>query len=108
MFKLFGSILADKTSRTNDMPCVKYLVLDVLKPHLPDNLEFAKQIAAIKPDYQVNLKVQEIDDKTETLVMRIKADDIDIGAVKTVIEEMGGSLHSIDEVEIVGSTTDTK
>jgi len=85
------------------MTYVKRLVLDVLKPHLPDNLEFARQLAAINEDYQVNLIVQEIDEKTETLLVTIKGTNIDFARVKTVIKEMGGSLHSIDEVEVTGS-----
>ena len=85
------------------MAYVKRIVLDVLKPHHPSALEFAQALAALGPDYQVHLMVTEVDENTETLQLEIKGNAINFEAVQNTINEMGGSLHSIDEVETYGS-----
>lgn len=83
------------------MLAVRRLVLDVLKPHEPNALEFCKRVAASGDDYRVHLHVIEVDKRTETLQLVIEGEAIDHDAVLGAIEEMGGSLHSIDEVEVV-------
>lgn len=82
------------------MIAVKRLVLDVLKPHQPNALEFSRAIAAVGPDYRVRLTVIEMDENTETLQMVVEGSAIDFDAIQANISEMGGSLHSIDEVEV--------
>ena len=82
------------------MVSVKRVVLDVLKPHKPDALEFSKAIAEIGDDYLVCLTVIEMDEKTETLELEIEGASIDIEAIESVISSMGASLHSIDQVEV--------
>ena len=83
------------------MVTVKRIVLDVLKPHEPNSLEFSKAIANIGVSYRVSLTVLEMDKKTETLQIAIDGDAIDYDAVHSTINEMGGSVHSIDEVEVL-------
>lgn len=78
------------------------LVLDILKPHEPNALEFARAIAA--HGYRVQLGVEEMDEKTESVVLVIEGRNIDFDLVRTTINELGGSLHSIDEVEVHGET----
>jgi hypothetical protein len=82
------------------MVAVKRLVLDILKPHQPNALEFSRSIAAVGADYRVRLTVIEVDENTETLQMMIEGSAIDFEAVQSSITDMGGSLHSIDEVEV--------
>ncbi|HYW02344.1 MAG TPA: DUF211 domain-containing protein [Gammaproteobacteria bacterium] len=77
------------------------LVLDVLKPHRPGALEFARAMAARSPGARVNLSVVEVDERTETLELVIEGQDLDFEQVTAVISELGGSLHSIDQVEVV-------
>jgi hypothetical protein len=84
------------------MPCVKRLVLDILKPHHPNALDFANAIAALGEGYRVDVKVIEVDEQTETLQVSIEAERLDFEAIKTTISENGASLHSIDEVSVVG------
>lgn len=84
---------------------VKRLVLDILKPHEPNALEFALALAA--HGYRVKLTVVEVDEKTETLLVTVEGDAIDFEQVRTTINELGGSLHSIDEVEVRGEPTAT-
>lgn len=75
-------------------------MLDILKPHQPNALEFSRSIASVGADYLVRLTVIEVDENTETLRMEIEGDAIDFEAVQASIKAMGASLHSIDEVEV--------
>lgn len=84
------------------MPAIRKIELDVLKPHLPNVLEFASAIAAIGPDYQVYLDVAEIDEKTETLTLVIEGQALDYSRIEEIIKSLGGSIHSIDKCLIVG------
>ncbi|MFT6896091.1 MAG: hypothetical protein ACJA13_000488 [Paraglaciecola sp.] len=81
------------------MVCIKRVVLDVLKPHQPNALEFSQAIAKVGADYQVRLTVLEVDEKTESVQVEIRSQAIDFTAVQAAIRDMGASIHSIDEVE---------
>ena len=76
------------------------MVLDVLKPHQPNALEFSQAIAKAGPDYHVNLIVIEMDKNTETIQIEVEATAIDFELIQNAIMDMGGSLHSLDEVEV--------
>lgn len=80
---------------------VTRLVLDVLKPHKPNALEFSRLIAE-PGGYRVNVAVLEIDENTETLRVEISGENIDFDAVQRAVSEAGASLHSIDEVDVQG------
>ena len=84
------------------MVYVKKVVLDVLKPHQPNALDFSRAIAEAGGDYRVHLTVIEVDENTETLLVTVEGNAIDFDAVQSVITELGASLHSIDEVEVQG------
>jgi len=85
---------------------VRRIVLDVLKPHHPTSLEFAQQIAAIEGGYHVSLNVNEMDENTETVQIEISGRSVDFERVQEVINGMGGSIHSIDQVEVEGGGTE--
>ena len=59
------------------MASVKRIVLDVLKPHLPNALEFSQTIAEIGSDYRVRLTVIEVDERTETLQVVVDGGAVD-------------------------------
>ncbi|MGD2053938.1 MAG: DUF211 domain-containing protein [Gammaproteobacteria bacterium] len=86
------------------MITVKRLMLDVLKPHEPNALEFTRAIAGVGPGYRVCLTVLEMDENTETLQLEVEAGAVDLDAVEAAIKSMGGSLHSIDQVEVQNET----
>ncbi len=88
------------------MPAVKRIVLDVLKPHHPDALDMACAIAALAPDYRVSLTIIAVDEKTESAKVVIDGEDVNFSAIKAVIGTLGGSVHSIDEVEVAGNAVD--
>lgn len=85
------------------MIMVRRLVLDILKPHKPNCLEFGKALAELGR-FTVKLMVTEKDDQTETLQAVIEGVDIDFERIQGVIADLGASLHSIDEVEVEGQS----
>ncbi len=80
------------------MAKIRRLILDVLKPHHPNVVEFAGALSAQGVDYGVTINVLEMDDKTETLEVVVEGADIQFDRIVASIKELGGSLHSIDEV----------
>jgi hypothetical protein len=46
------------------------------------------------------LIVLDVDENTETIKIQVTVNTIDFEAVQSVINDLGGSLHSIDEVEV--------
>jgi len=85
------------------MTTTRKVVLDVLKPHKPNGVDFATALAELSPDYQVRLSVVEVDEKTETVIVVLEGKDIAFDPVIEIIKKMGASVHSIDEVEVHGS-----
>jgi hypothetical protein len=85
---------------------VKRIVLDVLKPHHPNVLEFARTIAGQGSGYWVNITVEAVDGKTETIAVTLEGTDIQFEQIDKVIVRMGGSIHSIDEVTVVGESSE--
>ncbi|MDH3378615.1 MAG: DUF211 domain-containing protein [Gammaproteobacteria bacterium] len=83
---------------------VTRMVLDVLKPHHPNGLEFASAIADGTPDCRVKLSVSAMDEKTETVVLAIEGPDLAYDSILQKISHMGGSVHSIDEVQVQNLT----
>ena len=81
---------------------VKRIVLDVLKPHSPNGFEFSMHLAEKCPGCWFNFKVLEVDEKTETVIIIVESENIPYEQVSDAITSMGGSIHSIDEVEVIG------
>ena len=48
-------------------------------------------------------EIEEMDEKTESIILEISAHDINFDLISEKIEEMGGSIHSIDEVDVVNA-----
>ncbi|HEB78401.1 MAG TPA: hypothetical protein ENI90_07740 [Methylothermaceae bacterium] len=76
------------------------LVLDILKPHQPNALDFARRILQRDDIHRVRLDLAEMDEKTETVLLHLEGADIDYDALVETITRMGGVVHSIDEVEV--------
>ena len=85
------------------MTTTRKLVLDVLKPHKPNALDFSSALAELGEDYRVRLTVTEVDKKTESTIVTITGAAIDFDNIREAIEKMGASVHSIDEVEVYGA-----
>lgn len=90
------------------MPKVKRIVLDVLKPHYPSSLDFAIALVDQKNQCNVKLTVEEVDEKTESITLVIEGEDIQFNVIVDTIKNLGGSLHSIDMVEVEGAGASPK
>ncbi|HUW68320.1 MAG TPA: DUF211 domain-containing protein [Candidatus Nanoarchaeia archaeon] len=80
------------------MAGIKRLVLDVLKPHYPLTLEYAKGLSELEDVSGVNISLYEVDQQTENIKITIEGDNLNYENIKEVIEDMGGVIHSIDEI----------
>lgn len=85
------------------MTQIRKVVFDVLKPHRPTGLEFASAIAEKCPGSVVNLKVAAVDQNTESVVLGIEGGSLDYELIAETILQMGASIHSVDEVEVMQS-----
>ncbi len=80
------------------MSKIRRLVLDVLKPHQPTMLTIADKLGDLDGVHGVDITLLEIDSKVENIKVTIEGDDIDFQAVAEVVQDAGGSVHSIDKV----------
>jgi hypothetical protein len=77
---------------------IRRLVIDALKPMEPNIIELAKVISLKDGVSAVNISMVEIDLKVENAKITVEGDDINYEEIRDLIEDMGGSVHSIDEV----------
>lgn len=80
---------------------VQRIMLDILKPHVPNGLEFTTALAEACPDCQFKLSVVEVDENTETVMLEISGNNVIYDKISEIISSMGGSIHSIDEVDVI-------
>lgn len=80
------------------MAKIRRLVLDTLKPHEPNIIDLAKELSELEGVSAVNISIYELDRKVENAKITIEGESISFEDVTRVIEEMGGTIHSIDEV----------
>jgi hypothetical protein len=77
---------------------IRRLVLDVLKPHKPSVVELSEVLSHLEGVEGVNIIIYEIDQQVENAKVIIVGNPIDFGDVKKKLEEMGATIHSVDEV----------
>ena len=77
---------------------IRRVVLDTLKPMEPTIIELAKQISVQEGVAAVNISIVEIDRKVENAKITVEGDDINYEKLADLIQDLGGSIHSIDEV----------
>lgn len=80
------------------MAKIRRLVLDTLKPHEPNIIELANELSELHGVSAVNISIYEMDRKVENAKITIEGEEISFRLVSDLIEEMGGTIHSIDEV----------
>ncbi len=74
------------------------LVLDTLKPHEPNIIDLANVLSELEGVSAVNISIYELDRMVENAKITIEGEDISYEKVSLTIEDMGGTIHSIDEV----------
>jgi len=84
------------------MSNIRRLVLDTLKPHEPSIIELAKSLSELEGIDAVNISIYEIDRKVENAKITIEGEDVSYPMILDVITDLGGTVHSVDEV-VAGS-----
>jgi len=84
------------------MSNIRRLVLDTLKPHDPSIIELAESLSVLEGIDAVNISIYEIDRKVENAKITIEGEDVSYAMVLDVITDLGGTVHSVDEV-VAGS-----
>lgn len=79
------------------MPEIRRLVFDVLKPHEPSIVELSDEIAGLKGVEGVNASLMEVDEDVKNVKVTVEG-VVDFEEVENLIEDLGASIHSIDEV----------
>lgn len=87
---------------------VKRIVLDVLKPHDPNGIEFTTAIAQKIPGCRLKLTVTAMDAKTESVILVIEGENLHFYVITEAIGNLGGSVHSIDEVDVENGPVDVE
>ena len=77
---------------------LRRVVLDVLKPLDPSIVSLVQLLAELEGVDGVNIAIQEIDRRVENAKITVEGQDLSYDQIVYVIEENGGSVHSIDEV----------
>lgn len=79
--------------------------LDVLKPHIPSNYGVAQTLNKIPGVLFVQIKTDEIDQKTTSVFITIQGtDELSLESIKEALESMNCALHSVDRVQIDNRT----
>ncbi len=76
---------------------LRRIVLDVLKPHNPSIVDLARELASLPGVDGVNINIYEVDRRVENAKVTLEGDDLNYQALVAVIEDGGGTIHSIDE-----------
>ena len=82
----------------NNIVHIKTLVLDVLSSHSPPLPDLAVLLCELDGVNEVDIKLVEIDEKTESLKVTIKGSDIDFDVLKERMVKHGSVVHSVDQV----------
>lgn len=80
------------------MSNLRKIVLDVLKPHKPDIVEYSERLSEVKHVTGVSIFLNEVDQETENIKVIIEGFNLNYYALRKAIEEMAGSVHSIDAI----------
>jgi hypothetical protein len=88
----------ENTVDSRGMTTVRRLVIDVLKPHDPPLIDFTERITAQHTVVGVTASLVERDKEVQNVKLTIEGDGIDYESVQEAVEELGASVHSVDEV----------
>lgn len=80
--------------------CIKLLVLDILKPHKPNIVEFGKELKKANGIENLDISVYAVDEKTETVKVVIEGSCLDFEVIKKTVEDFGAVVHSVDKVAV--------
>ena len=76
------------------------MVLDVLKPHKPNIVEFGTELKKTNGIENLDISVYAVDEKTETVKVVLEGNALDFDTIKKTIEDFGAVVHSVDKVAV--------
>lgn len=85
---------------------IRRLVLDTMKPHEPGIVELARRLSDLPGVGSVNVSIVEVDQRVENAKITVEGEHIRYDAVEAVIVDLGGAIHSVDEVVAGASIID--
>jgi len=80
------------------MADTRRVVLDVLKPHDPPLLRFTDGIAEAESVTGATGTLVELDEDVQNVSVTVEGKNLDFQAVEAAIEDLGGTVHSVDQV----------
>jgi hypothetical protein len=79
------------------MAPLRKLVLDVLKPHEPPMRTLARRVAEMAAVDAATADLVEIDEEVREVTLTVEGDSLDHDEIVALVEELGGSVHSVDQ-----------
>jgi hypothetical protein len=80
------------------MAPIRRLVLDVLKPSEVATVSFAREVTGLDGVDATAAHLVETDREVQNIVLVVEGSDVDYDGVVERVENLGGTLHSVDEV----------
>lgn len=80
------------------MPPVRRLVVDVLKPHEPELLEFTEQLSAIDSVDGMTASLIELDQEVQNVKLTFEGEALVFDEIDERIGALGATIHSVDQV----------
>jgi len=80
------------------MAPLRRLVVDVLKPHDPPLVAFTEHLADLDSVAGASASLVELDQEVQNIELTLEGEDVDFEAVEAAVEELSGTVHSVDEV----------
>lgn len=80
------------------MAPLRRFVVDVLKPHKPPLVQFADRVAEVDGVDGVTVTLVELDREVQNVKLTVEGADLDVDAVESAIDGLGGTVHSVDQV----------
>lgn len=77
---------------------IRRVVLDVLKPHEPGMVELTQGMLARLDIEGLTSTLIEMDENVRTVRVVIEGDDLDLDEITSVTNDLGASIHSVDQV----------
>ena len=77
---------------------LRRIVLDVLKPYEPGKIDICEKLSSVKGVDGINVITVEMDRAVENVKIVIEGPGFEYDDIRTILEDMGGAIHSIDEV----------
>ncbi|GAB3680849.1 DUF211 domain-containing protein [Salinarchaeum chitinilyticum] len=80
------------------MADTRRIVLDVLKPHDPPLLRFTDSVADAASVTGATGTLVELDEDVQNVSLTVEGENLDLQAIESAIEDLGGTVHSVDQV----------